>query len=93
MARSKGRTGRPWERLASSVKARRDPCWLCGYPIDYDAEPRTRWSFSVDHIVPLSQGGTPRDPANLAAAHYGCNSRKGNGTTQTLSRPVTSRLW
>jgi 5-methylcytosine-specific restriction endonuclease McrA len=30
--------------------------------------------------VPLSRGGTS-DDANLRAAHYGCNSRRGNRLT------------
>lgn len=33
--------------------------------------------FEVDHIVPLSRGGT-NDRANLAAACRGCNNKKGD---------------
>jgi hypothetical protein len=33
--------------------------------------PRSRWSFSVDHLRQLQHGGHPTDPANLAPAqHY-----------------------
>jgi 5-methylcytosine-specific restriction endonuclease McrA len=32
---------------------------------------------TVDHVIPQSQGGT-HDPANLRAAHMGCNSVRGN---------------
>jgi hypothetical protein len=52
-------------------------CQLCGERI-----PRTaRWphplSASMDHVIPLSLGGT-HEPANVQSAHLGCNSTKGN---------------
>jgi 5-methylcytosine-specific restriction endonuclease McrA len=57
------------------------PCHLCGHPIDLHAEPRTRWSFSVDHLIPRSKGGKST-LTNSAPAHYGCNSSRGNGDNQ-----------
>jgi 5-methylcytosine-specific restriction endonuclease McrA len=30
----------------------------------------------LDHIVPLSRGGT-HEPSNVQLAHYGCNSKRG----------------
>lgn len=33
-------------------------------------------SVSLDHVVPLSQGGA-HDPANVQLAHLTCNVRKG----------------
>lgn len=85
------RTGHRWRRLVADVKRRGDPCWLCGHPIDWQAEPRTRHSFSLDHIVPLSKGGSLLDPANAATAHYGCNSAKKDSEGRPKSR--TSRAW
>ena len=32
---------------------------------------------SLDHIIPLSLGGT-HEPSNVQLAHFGCNARKGN---------------
>lgn len=61
-----------------------EPCWICGRPIDTRPESeggppaRSRWSFSVDHLTPRSKGGTST-LANSAPAHYGCNSRRGDG--------------
>lgn len=49
----------------------------------------TQWphprSASLDHLVPLSRGGT-HEPANVATACLGCNSAKGNrgGNEQLL---------
>lgn len=58
-------------------------CHICGNPID----PGLSWphpgSAVVDHIVPLSKGGS-NDFRNLAAAHAKCNNSK-------ASRAVESR--
>jgi 5-methylcytosine-specific restriction endonuclease McrA len=94
-----GRRGKPYRKLCAQVRARRDPCALCGHPIDYDAPPRTRWSFSLEHVVSLAHGGSLLDPANVTAAHYGCNSRRGGRTRRHRPEPalppvvVTSRMW
>ena len=48
-------------------------CGLCGYPIDEN-------NFVVDHILPVSEGGTS-EPDNLQIAHPSCNAYKG-GTNQ-----------
>lgn len=80
---SKGRGGRPWRRVRARILAASDICWLCGQP----------GSTSVDHIVPLSLGGHPTDPANLAPAHISCNSRRGNGAPKKRQRIPTSRDW
>lgn len=74
-------------------------CAICGQPLDHAADPRSRWAPSADHIVPPSQGGT-HSLGNLRAVHYGCNARRGNGTTRgkgTRQRRApqagTSRIW
>lgn len=82
-----GVVGREWEKARAKVKARREPCWICGHPIDWDAAPRTRWSFSVDHVIPRSKGGDPYAQSNLRTAHYGCNASKGNGTKRMRKAP------
>ena len=53
-------------------------CHICLKPIeDTMIQRRRAESPSVDHVVPLSRGGSD-DDANVRAAHYGCNSRKRN---------------
>lgn len=95
MARSKGRAGRPWLRASAAVRARvRDhgaPCCLCGHAIDLDLRHPHPLSFSVEHLVPLSLDGAPRDLDNLGPAHLSCNSRRGN--RMSMPRVVTSRAW
>lgn len=73
MARSKGRTGRPWQRLRAQVIAESTHCGRCGQPL----RPELRWphlmSSTAGHIVPLCEGGHPTDRANLQAEHLDCN--------------------
>jgi hypothetical protein len=55
-------------------------CHLCGGNIDRALHSQG-WlnpdGASVDHVIPLSKGGS-NDPANLKAAHLSCNVRRGN---------------
>lgn len=52
-------------------------CAICRRAIRrHLAVPHPR-SATVDHVIPQSQGGT-HDPANLRAAHMGCNSSRNN---------------
>ena len=52
-------------------------CPLCRGVLDLDLTGRTPRSVSVDHVVPLDQGGT-HDLDNLALVHMGCNARRGS---------------
>jgi hypothetical protein len=57
-------------------------CRICLEPVDRMADPLHPSSPTVDHIVPLSQGG-PHTLANAQCACLGCNSAK-------QDRPVES---
>ena len=81
-----------WRKVAAKVLARADACALCGLPLVPDAPPRSRWSSSVDHIVPVSAGGPWFDEHNLRASHYGCNSRKGGVKTRPAT-PTTTTIY
>lgn len=67
-----GRGGRPWRRKRDEVLKRDryqcqcDECQEAQFP---------RVADEVDHIVPLSQGGTD-DPSNLRAIHHDCHKAK-----------------
>lgn len=51
-------------------------CGLCGKPIDPLLKYPHRGSASIDHVVPLSAGGSDsRD--NVQPAHLHCNRSKG----------------
>lgn len=53
-------------------------CYLCGFAVD----PELRWpddlAASVDHVVPVSRGGSHR-MANLRLTHWRCNRDKADG--------------
>src|SRR3990167_667290 len=52
-------------------------CRLCLLPIDTALRHPHRLSATIDHVVPLSRGGS-HTRENLQAAHLSCNSSKGN---------------
>ena len=67
-------TGSPPSRLRLVARLCREQDGLCGI-CDKRIEP---WeSMHLDHIVPVSRGGS-HDRKNLQAAHALCNLRKGN---------------
>ena len=45
-------------------------CGICGQPVSFE-------TFTIDHIVPMSRGGSHL-LENLQPAHGECNSRKGD---------------
>lgn len=52
-------------------------CGLCGLQINPALKFPDPGSASVDHVIPLSRGGT-HEPANAQASHLLCNVRKSN---------------
>jgi 5-methylcytosine-specific restriction endonuclease McrA len=65
--------------------------WTCG--ICHEAIDRTlRWpdlmSASVDHVIPLAEGGS-HTYDNVQAAHWLCNTYKRDSAGFTLAIPVT----
>lgn len=69
---------------------RGDPvCHLCGEPIDRTLTWPHPQSASADHLDPVSRGGD--NQGELAPAHLGCNSRRGNDTGQGRTRRRSDR--
>jgi len=100
--RHPGRSGSAWERARAEVLANSTVCWLCGGRLDFEAPPRSKWSPSVDHVLPIRalRGLDPEtqrlwalDPSNLRAAHYGHNSARGARRVETTRPRLTSRDW
>lgn len=52
-------------------------CQICHKKIDMSLKAPHPMSATIDHIIPLSEGGK-HEPLNVQAAHYGCNASKGN---------------
>lgn len=52
-------------------------CGLCGEPVDPNANKKDPMRASLDHIIPVSLGGS-HTWGNVQLAHLRCNSSKGN---------------
>lgn len=52
-------------------------CGICGEPIDMALTRPDLMSFSIDHLVPLSRGGT-HTYDNVGPSHLLCNMKKGD---------------
>ena len=50
-------------------------CKLCGKPVDRNAQVPDPRAATIDHIIPLSKGGT-HEPSNTQCAHFLCNALK-----------------
>lgn len=79
--------GHKRRQIREAIRRRRDPCALCGCPIDYDLPAGHPLSFEVDEIIPVSKWrefGYPSavacalDIKNCQPSHRICNQRKGN---------------
>ena len=77
------------EAIRQRLKARAEPCAICGRPIDYSLDwwtdpkdgkrKRHPLSFEYDHAEPIAVGGHPTSMGNAQPAHRICNQRKGDG--------------
>lgn len=72
------------------LRARHDPCGICGRPIDYDLPPGDPMAFEADDIVPVSLGGDPCDINNLRASHRCCNQHRSNHISTDIDSPSPS---
>jgi hypothetical protein len=76
-----------WRKVRARVLDGAQLCHICGGALDWDAPPRSPFSPTVDHRLPVSftrglddetRHDLALDPSLLQPAHYSCNSRKGN---------------
>lgn len=83
IAYRRGRSGRPLTRLKDWLKSTgSNVCWRCNKPIDliaHAADPNGKWSWTLDHAIPLSvRPDLALDYENAREAHRSCNSSRGN---------------
>ena len=72
--------------LVARVRAIGGPCHICGLPIPPDAPAGTPLAFELDELVPVSRGGSPVDPSNVAPSHRCCNAWRGNKSIDQVTR-------
>lgn len=63
--------------IQKHFKEKNQYCGICGMLIDMNLNHPHLYSFTVDHVIPLANGGSD-DLTNLQPAHLICNSTKGN---------------
>jgi 5-methylcytosine-specific restriction endonuclease McrA len=75
------------EQFLSRARTHRNPdgskgesCWLCGQPIDYRLKfPHPR-SWSLDHVVPVSDNpALLLNSSNWRSSHLDCNNHRQTG--------------
>ena len=62
--------------IRKRIAARREPCAICGRPIDYSLPAGNEYAFEVDEIVPVHKGGNPLDIRNCRPTHRKCNRER-----------------
>ncbi|MBS6418860.1 MAG: HNH endonuclease [Olsenella uli] len=104
------RNGNARRKAVARLRAEGRPCWICrafgrDAAIDYSLPARHPMSFECDELVPVSLGGSPTDPRNLAAAHRRCNEWRSNRSVtwvmgqaeaargRSVARVEVSRSW
>jgi 5-methylcytosine-specific restriction endonuclease McrA len=72
---------RPYRRIRAHILAHSRVCIVCGHEGSQD----------TDHIIPISKGGAPLDPANLAPIHGvdGCPQCKRTCNQEKSDRPLS----
>ena len=58
------------------IFASQSVCGICGRPVDFDKKFPDPWSATIDHIIPVSNGGAPASLENMQLAHSFCNRQK-----------------
>ena len=70
--------------LAEIAARDRFKCGICGKRVRMALTRPDRMSPTIDHLVPISDGGDDTR-ANVRLAHYGCNSRRCTGGVVQLA--------
>ena len=81
--------------LIARVRSLGMPCHICGLPIDYSLPAGHPLAYELDELVPVSRGGSPTDPGNVAPSHRICNQWRGNKpmhVVDAIRSAVASRL-
>lgn len=69
--------GRVEVSIRDLVKRDGERCYLCHRKLDLTLPGTAKWGATIDHILPVSFGGT-NEANNLALAHRHCNVARGN---------------
>lgn len=79
LSQSKREAFRQAVLLRDGPTCRMPVCLMPTRTIDLTLRCPTPGAYTADHIIEVSMGGAPYDPANGRPAHYRCNVSKGCG--------------
>ena len=74
-----------YRKIRKKIFATQSVCAICGRPVNFDLKFPDPWSPTVDHIIPISKGGSPADMANMQLAHLQCNRLKASKTNMLVA--------
>lgn len=85
------------QRAREELWGKRPRCGWCGHAVVilYKPTPHPPDTATIDHLVPLSEGGT-HDIDNLMLACISCNRLRGNAPAETFAawlRTKAGRIW
>lgn len=66
------------QRRATAIANSGGMCCLCGEAMNLSVNGRHPDGPTLEHLLPVSRGGSGVDPANLSASHRRCNTSRGN---------------
>lgn len=89
---SKRDRGTTWNRKRDRIIRENDYCFICGDVVDKSLPGNDPMGPSIDHLIPVSKGGTD-DDENLYLAHLMCNKRRGNKDIDEVRYTPQSRVW
>lgn len=76
--RERGHSGGAFRSLRSRVFLEETFCFLCGYVVDKMLHHLDDGAPQLHYVIPLTQGGNPRDRQNARLTHRYCNNKQGN---------------
>lgn len=62
-------------------------CGICGLPVDKSLRYPNPMCATVDHIIPVTKGGT-NELSNLQLAHHYCNRQKSDKLYDVEQKPI-----
>ncbi len=71
-----------FEKARKIIYASQTNCGICGRPVDFNKRFPDPYSPTLDHIIPISKGGSPASLDNLQLAHFRCNRLKSTRTAE-----------
>lgn len=81
-----------WKAKRARILKDQSHCYICGSAVDTSVPGTDPHGPSVDHLIPVSQGGTD-DPENLILTHLACNMQRGTKDIDEVRHTPQSRVW